>query len=178
MPRNRDVIDVMTDLDPDQLSVVGREVMSRWVAFALGHEGLGGAWIHHPTGRYASSIQYKKTGVATVLIVANTKIAPEAEWIEYGHAKINMLQHLAWGRTYPMHRGTQFSYVGGGKRGRRMWAQARESGFNGYATTPADGVPRGANSSGTGPAWTIPAMPIYAPAEVLADLVEAQYGRD
>lgn len=177
MPRNSGLIyDVETDLNPSQLTRVGREIMALWVAFALGHEQLDGKMLHHPTGRYASSIQFRQIGFARVMVMANTGIAPEALTIERGHQAINMLQHLAWGRLYPMHRGTQFAYVGGGARGRRMWAQARETGFNGFARTPYDGTARGANTSGTGPAWTVPAMPAYSPAKILADLVRETYG--
>lgn len=171
------IYEVHTNLNPEHLNEVGREVFTLWSEFALGLTALGGKMIHHPTGRYASSLRYRRTGRSVVTIMADEKIAPEANWIEEGHKPIDQLKSLDPGRTYPMHRGTQFHYVGGGAKGARMWAQSKESGFTGLASTPADGVPRGAhNSSGTGPAWTIPAMPAYAPAKILAELIEARYG--
>lgn len=172
------VYEVHTDLPPDKLNEVGREIFTMWSEFALGLRELGGKMIHHPTGRYASSLRYLHFKESVVTIMADTKIAPEAAFIESGHRPINLLEKLTAGRTYPMHRGTQFSYVGGGAKGKRMWAEARASGFNGFATTPADGIPiHGENSSGTGPAWTIPAMPAYSPALILAELLQAAYGR-
>jgi hypothetical protein len=169
------VYEVWTNLDPEKLNDVGREIFQMWFDFALGHQDLGGKHIAHPTGRYASSLQYRRWGRARVSIVANEKIAPEAVWIEEGHAAVNMLEKLTLGRKYPMHRGTEFSYVGANAP--KMWASARESGFSGYARVPADGIARGPNTSGRGPAWTVPEMPAYAPAKILADLIRAQYGR-
>jgi hypothetical protein len=171
------VIEVVTDLDPERLNAVGLEIFRKWIEFAMGGGMLGGRRIMHPTGRYASSIRYKRYGQAHVAIIADESVAPEALILEIGHGPIDLLTKLAAGRTYPIHRGAQGAYLGGGARGKRMWAQARAAGFSGFATTPTSIADRGpANTSGTGPAWTIPAMPAYSPAHILAELVRQEHG--
>ena len=173
------VYDVFTDLDPDRLNEVGRETFLKWLDFATGLSELGGRRIAHPTGRYASSIRYRRFGQSRVAIVADESVAPEANLLETGHGPVDLLGKLHPGRTYPMHRGTGGAgpYVGGGARAPKMWAMARAAGFSGFATTPGSAAARGpTNTSGTGAAWTIPAMPAYAPAQILADLVRERYG--
>lgn len=175
----RIIFDVFTDLDPEHLNKVGHEIFLKWLDFATGMTELGGKRIANPTGKYASSIRYRRYGAARVAIVADENVAPEARILETGHKPIDMLEHLAMGTAYPIHRGTggAGAYVGGGERAKKMWAAARRAGFSGFASTPNSRAGRGpANSSGTGPAWTIPAMPAYSPAFILAELVRQQYG--
>jgi len=62
--------------------------------------------------------------------------------LELGHGPIDLKQKLEWGRRYPMHR---FARV-----------------FTGFSPP----VPMSKNT----PAWVIPAMRPYAPAEILAKL--------
>lgn len=173
------VFDVFTDLDPDHLNKVGHEIYLKWLDFATGMTELGGRRISNPTGKYASSIRYRRYGASRVAIVADENVAPEARILETGHKPIDMLEHLAMGAVYPMHRGTggAGAYVGGGARAKKMWASTRAAGFSGFASTPNSRGARGAsNTSGTGPAWTIPAMPAYSPAFILAELVRQAHG--
>lgn len=169
-------IDIYTDLDPQALNDVGMAIYAKWVSFAMGKTSLGGSKIMHPTGKMASAISYRRLGVYKVAIVLDEKAAPEGAILESGHDRIDMLAHLVPGKTYPMHRGT-----GGAKpilsgksqsRSRNIWAAVRAGGATGYARTPSDPSKRGAsNTSGTGPAWTIPSMRAYSPAQHLADLI-------
>jgi hypothetical protein len=170
------VYDVYTDLAPDELNQVGREVFALWVGFALGFRQIGGRRVMHPTGRYASAIHYERTGVSKVAIIADADMAPEAQILETGHKAVNLLEKLQRGRTYPMGRAGGMPFVGAGPRARAIWAEARHAAFPGFATVPT-GKPRNPmNTSGTGPAWTIPAMAAYSPAKILADLVKEKYG--
>lgn len=109
-------INVFTDLRPDALTEVGLQVYQHWLAFALGKEAVGGRILMHPTGRYASSISFKKLGRYHVAIIADEKIAPEAAVLEKGHGPIDMKRYLRQGGAYPMHRGrrqfTGFASVG------------------------------------------------------------------
>ncbi len=168
--------DIYTDLDPQALNAVGLEIYAKWVAFAMGRTNLGGNKIMHATGKMASAISYRRRGVSKVAIVLDEGHAPEGAILETGHDKIDMLDYLQPATSYPMHRGT-----GGAKpilsgksqsRQRNIWAAPRASGATGYARTPRDPSKRGAsNTSGTGPAWTIPAMRAYQPAQHLVDLI-------
>jgi hypothetical protein len=196
-------IDIIgTDVDPNYLNQVGLEIFHKWIDFARGRTALGGKTILYPTGRYAASITMRRYGtrrgarvpgdiptrtVTHIAIIADEKLAPEAAILETGHAQIDMLQHLAPGRAYPIHRnaptpagivsGPDFPRTSYGRaQVRKLWAVSREIGARGYARTPKNMAARGpSNTSGTGPAWTIPAMPAYAPAQILADLVR-NYG--
>jgi len=168
------VYDVMTDLDPQSVSEVGKEIFKAWVDFAMGKTDLGGKRLMHPTGRYASAIQFKKLGVAKVAIIVDSNLAPEANILEEGHKAIDLKQLLTAGRSYPMHRGAAGAYgsagygapsLGSGKRGAKMWAAARGQGFSGYARVPTKITAENADS------WIIPAMPAYRPAAHLIDLL-------
>lgn len=167
------VYDVFTDMDPDQLNAVGQEVFLKWIDFALGKEPLGGRRLMHPTGRYASAIEFRASNRARVAIVADENIAPEAGILETGHGAVDLLQKLTPGRTYPMHRGTGGAapQIATGRGARRIWASVRAAGFAGFATVPRTRTPGSSNTSRTGPAWVIPAMPAYSPALILAQWV-------
>jgi hypothetical protein len=159
--------EVQTDLPAWAINQISLEIFRMWVSFAEGGEPLGGRKIAYPTGRYASSIRSQTMGVATVAIMADENIAPEAAWIESGHKPYDMKKALMRGRGYPMHRppgegnfGTRrLGYTGPISRRRTMWAAARSSEFSGFASigpnSPAD-------------SWIIPEMPAYSPALNLA----------
>jgi hypothetical protein len=192
---------VATDQSPEYLNTVALEIFNKWVSFARGRSSLGGRTLLHPTGRYAASISIRRYGtrhgvrssgaiptrtISHVAIIADEKLAPEAAILETGHRPIDMLQHLSPGRSYPIHRDSPLPGVAAGaefpttpygrSRVRKMWTVQRELGARGFARTPGLGSPRGAsNTSGTGRAWTIPAMPSYSPAQILTDLINNQY---
>ncbi len=159
--------EVQTDLPAWAVSQISLEIFRMWVNFAQGAETLGGRRIMYPTGRYASSIRSQALGVATVAIAADEDVAPEAAWIESGHKPYDMKKALMRGRGYPMHRMpgagpgglARTGYTGPISSRKTMWAAARGSEFNGFASigpnAPAD-------------SWIIPAMPAYSPALNLA----------
>lgn len=171
------VYDVYTDLPPEELNFVGERAFALWVDFALGKTAMDGRRIMHPTGRYASSIEFRRYNTARIAIIADEDIAPEAGILETGHGAIDLLQKLTPGRSYPMHRGTGGAppQLTSGRGAKRVWASVRAAGFSGFATVPRSRVTAGPrNTSGRGPAWTIPAMPAYSPAKILADLISRE----
>lgn len=172
-----DVYDIFTDLDPDALNAVGLDIFRRWTEFALGGASLGGKMLMNPTGRYASSISYRKYGVARVAIIADEKIAPEASILETGHGPIDMLQAYTPGRVYKMGRSDGAVAHVGMRQGPKVWAQLRHAANSGTARMPMTRRPGKMNTSGTGPEWTIPEMPAYAPAKILAELAALMYGK-
>ncbi len=165
---------VKTNLDPEHVNQLGLEIFAKWVEFALGQQSLGGRKLIYPTGRYAASISFQKTGEASVAIIADEKIAPEALFLETGHAQVDLKTKLQQGRAYPMHRppgnwatitSTGLRRVGAGPAKPSMWAEVRAAGSSGYASigpnSPAD-------------SWIIPSMPAYAPAAALAALARSK----
>ena len=174
------VYDVYTDLDPTALNAVGQEVYRRWFEFALGKVALGGRHIMHPTGRYASAIEFKQRSESRVAIIADEDIAPEAGILETGHGAIDLLKKLTPGRAYPMHRGTGGAapQIASGPRAKKIWASVRAAGFSGYAVVPRSRRPGSMNTSGRGPAWVIPPMPAYSPAAILAELASNTMPRE
>lgn len=145
---------VKTNLPPNLLSELTVAVFHEWVRFASGNASLNGRKIMHPTGRYAASIQYQgSSDGSAVAIFADESIAPEAGILETGHAQFDLKTKFAAGRAYPMHRGGAFAAGRGGK----VWAEAREGGFTGFAKVGATG-------------WILPEMPAYSPAKIMADL--------
>lgn len=166
--------DVWTDMAPDEISEVGFIVMTKWIAFALGHETLNGKRVGHPTGRYASSIRVEGRGPNHIAVVADEEIAPEAGILEAGAPAIDLKQKLQVGRAYPMHRGAagMFGSKGYGvpvvassfsARTKNIWATPRAHGFSGVARVPTEITSENQSS------WIIPAMPAWAPAEFLAE---------
>jgi hypothetical protein len=179
-----DIIVVKTDLDPQYVNRIGMAIFSLWMDFALGRKSLGGRRLAHPTGRYAASLQYLQEGEATVAIIADPSIAPEASILEEGHPRVDLKQTLEAGRGYPMHR-----FRGGGQAisrketlrrsgvgasppsridarrlaggGPSMWAEIRRQEANGFASFGPNSDPD---------SWIVPAMPAYAPAKILSDL--------
>lgn len=168
---NGQTYDIMTDLDPQTLSAVGLAIAQRWISFAMGSSDLCGKTLAHPTGRYASAIQFRQTGVARVAIIANEKQAPEAGVLETGHKPIDLKEYFPEGVVIPMHRGAQGQYGSAGygapildnskgARRKNVWAKPRAQGATGFARMSQTG-------------WIIPAMPAYSPAAHLVDLFRA-----
>lgn len=183
MPR----IDVYSDLKPAELNAIGLAIFKVWSEFALGQRRLGGRSLKQPTGAYQSSLKFEVIGKGHVAVISDTGIAPHAKYIESGHRAVDMLMHLRAGRPYPMQRTGFFEVSGGPQRfsinpqtGKR--SRARSSGLlraghfvssvNGIVRTPKDRSTLGSrmNTSRTGPAWTIPAMPAYSPTKLLMAL--------
>jgi hypothetical protein len=166
---------VSTDLDPEHLNVLAAELARMWTMFALGQETLGGQTLHYPSGKYANSIEFKKTGQASVAIIADEKVAPEAKWIEEGHGAYDM-KTLFGGRHFRLPKHVLGHYgsrtlgepVETMKGKKFMWMSATEEGDSQWLTVPsAKGV---AKRPELAQKWIIPALPAYAPAAYLADL--------
>jgi hypothetical protein len=159
--------DVFTDLSPDEVTEAGYAIMALWIGFAMGKDEIHGFRIKNPTGRYASSIRLEGRGVSRVAVIADEKMAPEAQWLEEGHGAVDLKQKLTGGRVYPMHRGAGAPILNStfGGRTNNVWAAPRAEGFNGFARVPTHITPENANS------WIIPAMPAWSPASYLADLL-------
>ena len=180
---------VHTDLPPEWVDRIGLEVFRRWMEFATGGAAAGSRQIVHPTGKYAASIQYQKLGEATVAIVADASMAPEAAILETGHGSVDLKTKLRLG-VYPMHgdrpnpmNGPVPGYflTGRGSHGqpaaakavmaspvtsrKSMWASMRKANATGFATLSPNS-PAGS--------WIIPPMAAYAPAHTLAMMAAAQ----
>ena len=182
MPR----IDVYSELQPKQLNAIGLAVFRAWTEFSLGQRALGGRRLRQPTGKYASSLRFEVIGKNHVAVISDDGIAPHAKIIESGHRQVDMLDYLTPGRAYPITR-TMFKpvpgaatsyavYPGTGKRARTGSGLVRAGRFvpsvTGIVRTPSSraAVQGRTNTSGRGPAWTIPAMPAYSPARLIAAL--------
>lgn len=163
--------DIMTDMDPATLSAVGVKLAAKWISFAMGMSELGGKMLMHPTGKYASAIQFKQVDASRIAVIANEKQAPEAGILEEGHDAIDLKQYLAQGMSIPMHRGTPGQYGSAGygapildntPGGRRnnVWAAPRAQGSTGFKRVGLTG-------------WVVPAMPAYSPAAHLVSLLKA-----
>lgn len=161
---------VRTNLPPEAVSRIATEIFARWLDFALGRGSLNGKRLVYPSGRYASSIQYRQEGESTVAIIADESVAPEAGILEQGHGPVDLKAKLRPGR-YPMHRypgsnaGGGLRRVGSSVKGLKpsIWAEARAREFSGYATLSENSPPG---------SWIIPAMPAYSPALVLAAMAK------
>lgn len=180
---------VKTDLPPDAVTHIGLEIFKLWVDFAMGRGAIAGRMLIYPTGKYASAISFRQEGVATVAIIADESVAPEAAILESGHGRVDLKTKLQMNRPYPMHRvqgatpGTTMRRIGnpapaplrafvrapgGVVKGARyggvrhsMWAEMRSATSSGFASI-------GPNSPAD--SWIIPPMPAYAPAANLARL--------
>jgi hypothetical protein len=171
-------VDVYSDGDPKELNAISLAIYRVWVEFALGQRTLGGRRLLKPTGSYASSIKIEMQGKNHVSIMA---VGETAETLEKGHRSYSMLQYLSPGSRIPIHRsgfvqGPGPRYSINPRTG--LPSRARSSGVRvtGRFVSSLSGIVRvpkevsGSNTSGTGPAWTVPAMPAYAPTRHLADL--------
>ena len=186
------VFDVQTDLQPEALTEVAIETFRKWVSWSLG-KNIKGLWtLVHPSGRYAASLSWKRTGIASIAIIADESIAPEVDWLERGHPAFSIKEKMLGKgntkiskegyryRVIPM-RGTQVtpsfnvdklkSGRNGGKlptKAASMWLQARQNIGSDRFATMSDKP----GSSG----WIIPPMAAYSPAAILADQLRKQYG--
>lgn len=161
---------VRTNLPPEMVTRVALSMFEKWLDFALGRSALGGKRLIYPTGRYAASLQYRQEGEATVAIVADESIAPEAAILETGHVMTDLKTKLSPGRAYAMHRPSGAApgglrRVGGGPPGFRpqIWAAVRRSEGSGYASFGPNSAPD---------SWIIPAMPAYSPALILSRMAK------
>jgi hypothetical protein len=190
------VYDIYTNLDPQQLSELASETFRVWLRFALGQEEIGGKKLLHPSGRYASAISWRRTGVARVSILADEDAVPEVGAIEYGRPEVDLKSkmlsggntHISkdgyayrvlplrtdqWRDTPTLTPGMTLDTMSGGKVRAgvaRMWAQPRpyvdrKSRFRTMSNRP-----------GSAP-WRIPEFHPYAPAAILAELLDQQFGR-
>lgn len=188
------VYDVYTNLDPQQLTEIASETFFVWMQFALGKEALNGHKILHPSGRYASALSWRRTGVARVSIIADEDSIPEVGAIEYGSAaadiKAAMLNggHVSkegyryrviplrpdqWRDTPLLSASMLIQRVGsGGLRSRvvKMWAKARPF------VDPNSRFRTMTDRPGSSP-WIVPEFHPYAPAKFLADIINEQFGR-
>ncbi len=188
------VYDVFTDLSPDDLTAVAMETFRLWLQFALGVDNLTGKKLTNPSGRYASSLSWSRSGPNKVTILADETIAPEGAFIETGTAGADMKQMLvrktkytAAGEAYrvipirpdegPGPLGFNFDSLVGTSSGKgerlpkavsKIWAVAREY---------VDPNSRFVTMTASHPGWQVPAMPAYAPGAALKAMLDAQYGR-
>jgi hypothetical protein len=180
---------VHTNLNPEQLTEVAMETYRQWLAFALGQFSIGGKTLAHPSGRYAASISWRRTGAASVAIIADESTTPEAGWIEEGHAAFDIRAKMLKGRPFrripirkdgslPANSTPQIieNRLGGrlSKPQAKIWATPRPA-VDAVRWVTMSSNPR--NGKGQ-PAWIIPAMAPYAPAKILSDLIAKQYGNE
>jgi hypothetical protein len=146
---------IRTDLPPEGVTQIALEIYARWVDFAMGGSAIGGRRLISPTGRYASSIQYKQEAEHVVAIVADENIAPEAAYIEHGHGAVDLKTRLQSGKAYRMNRSTGAAP----SMSPKMWGEMRRAGNTGFASFGPNSAPD---------SWVIPAMQAYSPALILA----------
>lgn len=180
-------IDVYSNMGGKELNAIGLAIFRMWSEFAIGQRRLGGRRLEHPTGTYQSSLRVEMRGMNHVAVIADTAIAPHAKFIESGHGQFDLLPYLTPGRSYPIQRTTFFGDTGAvtrfnvnpntGRRGRgRATGLVRAGRFvpsiSGIVRTPRsrDALGGRQNTSRRGPAWTVPTMPAYSPARIIAGL--------
>lgn len=172
------VYDVWTTASRDEIDEVALEIFREWILFAEGKETIGGKFLMHPTGKYASALRLD-ISPNHVAIIADASIAPEALFLEKGHGPIDLKETVKGIRHIHMHRGggiveraefqPQPSIPRPGPRGltyktpslyakRRAQYGMREG--SEFATLSPDSAPG---------SWVIPAMPAYLTAKTLAD---------
>jgi hypothetical protein len=190
------VYDVQTDLDPLALSELAAETFMVWLRFALGQQELGGKKLKHASGRYASAISWRRTGVAKVAIIADEDAIKEAGSIEYGHPAVDLRSKMLYGgRAHLSKQGYMYRILplrpnswrstptlnpsmiidtlsGGRVRAgvAKMWATPRpyvDKGSRFRTMSDKPGASR----------WIIPEFHPYAPGQFLADLLREQFGR-
>jgi hypothetical protein len=190
-----EVFTVHTDLNPEQLTEVAIETYRRWLNFALGKDSLMGSVLRHPSGRYAASLSWKKTGTAAVAIIADEKIAPEALWIEEGASAHSMKEAmLGKGNTKTSAAGYQYRVIPIRKDG--YFPQGTDANPEVVNTPTGGGISAATGKiwSRKAPAidashfaimsdkpgasdWIVPAMPAYSPAAILASLLKQEFGK-
>lgn len=182
---------VHTDLDPEALSVLAAETYRQWLEFALGKGSIGGKTLQHPSGAYAASISWRKTGTASIAIIADETKAPEAKWIEDGHEPYGDLKDVMLAGQPTSKDGYRYRVVpisddaptpafdmtkivsnASGERiptgTARLWARAKSnvktSNFRMMTDKPGSAD------------WLLPDMPAYSPAYILSELIRSAHG--
>lgn len=189
-----EVYEVKTNLNPEQLTELAAETYRIWLGFALGKTSIGGKTLAHPSGRYAAALSWRRTGIASIAIIADES-TPEVGWIEYGRQGADIREAMLSGgnakigkdgyayrvipmrpdqwRATPSLGASDIVASGGGEKLRpgvaKIWATARPpvDGASEYVTMSAN---PDAHSKGAD-AWKVPPMPAYAPASILAELM-------
>jgi hypothetical protein len=189
--------DIFTNLNPDQLGAVAAETYYTWLMFSVGKTDIGGKTLKHPSGRYASALSWRKTGRARISIIADEDAVPEVGLIENGASAIDLKSKMLtsdkakrskagylyrplylrpdqWREAPQVGMDSIVSAFGGERLSSRLgkiWAAPRPN---------VDPKSRGpytmTNRPGASP-WRIPAMTAYAPAAILAQQLQSQYGR-
>jgi len=201
------VYDIHTNLDPEQLTTVAMEIYRQWISFALGRLSIGGKYLKHPTGKYASAISWKKTGAYKVTVMADSNIAKEVDSIENGAPAYNLKDTMlaakskvgADGHRYRIVRmpdkpeysaetagmpsaGTIDSVISSSRSNGRITGQTtkpkRGSGLAKIWGMRAERTGFKTMTDAPGSSpWIIPARPAYAPAKILSDLLRQDYGK-
>jgi hypothetical protein len=169
---------VKTNMPPEYLSAVMLAVFESWVKFALGLSELGGRKLVHPTGKYASLLQFRREGESRIAIIADEQAANGvARWIEEGHGRIDLKQKLQDGKIYKIHgtRNSAQQIAQTGLRRRRIttgvgttetvWTEIRNREATGFAKM---------NIHGNADSWVIPPRVAYSPARILYNLLKSQ----
>ncbi len=173
-------IDIFSDGDPAELNAVSLAIFRVWSEWSLGQRALGGRRLRQPTGTYASALRIEMDGKNHAAVFVDTSVASHAEALETGHPAYSMLDYMTPGQRIPIHRtgfvpgaaGLRYSVnpvTGKASRARSsgLYRAGRwVAGLYGIVRVPR--AASGRNTSNTGPAWTIPAMPSYAPARHIA----------
>jgi hypothetical protein len=191
------VYDIYTDLDPEMLGAVAAETYYTWLMFSVGQTDIGGKTLKHPSGRYASALSWKKTGVNRVSIIADEDAVPEVGIIEDGSPEIDLKSKMLtpdkskrskdgylyrtlylrpdqWREAPSIGMDSIASTLGGDRlksRLGKMWAQPRP-----HVDPKSRGPFTMTNKPGSSP-WRIPAMAPYAPAMILAQQLQSAYGK-
>lgn len=189
-----DVYEVHTNLDPAQVTQIAVETYRQWLEFALGRRALGGRTLAHPSGRYAASITWRRTGAASIAIIADTDVAPEAASIETGSKAVDIRAKMLDGgkvakdghryRRTPMREDFEppsiATFVASSVNRAaaagsvtpsvaKMWMSRKADQDSDRVVTMSD--------KATANNWIVPARPAYSPAAILARALREDYGR-
>ena len=181
---------VKTALSPEEIGEAAMETYRMWVEFAVGRRALGGPGgrlLRHPTGDYASAIQWK-VGMRTAEIWTEEgpKEHPSVRPIEYGRPETELKPYMLGGgkntrmdseghlyRIIPLKNDESTEQLVPGMSGSAMKmlsVETKERRFGNVRFRTMSDRP------GSAP-WIIPAMKPYAPAEILARMLEQQFGK-
>lgn len=181
---------VKTDLNPEQLTEVAMETYRLWLSWAMGQDTIGAKVLAHPSGRYAASLSWRHTGAASVAIIADESVAPEALWLEEGTNGFNNLKALMLAGAKTSKEGYKYRVIPirndgsmpenstpkiienrlGGRMQKhqgKIWAENRPSGAQRFRVmTDKPGSAQ----------WLLPPMTPYTPAKILSELLAKEYG--
>ena len=164
------LIEVNTNLNPQALDALASSVFTMWVAFAMGEVSLGNradgkdGTLKHVTGEYARNIKRVNVSESRIVIEIDEKVVEQAGYLEYGtDHSTDMLEHDSYrGKKFRVWTSRPYKTGAGPRNLLRVPSGGREEYDRKH--------PGKMNTSGTAPAWVIPAMPAYAPAHHLAEL--------